>query len=172
MTFDDPAKELPFQGVYRLAADGQLTLLADDIKAPNGIAFSPDEKTLYITDVNPEHPAWLAYAVKADGTLGNRRVFHAVTSSMKKWPGGPDGLKVDRHGNLFAAGPGGLYVFAADGTLLGGIRLGVGHRQLRVGGRWQRVVHRRGYRHISSAHDHRRQCALIVHSRSLWQLSL
>jgi hypothetical protein len=62
--FEDPMKELPFQGVYRLSPDGRLTLLAKDVKAPNGIAFSPDEKTLYITDVDPERPAWLAYDVK------------------------------------------------------------------------------------------------------------
>lgn len=125
MTFADPAKELPFQGVYRLAANGELTLLTADIKAPNGIAFSPDEKTLYLTDVDPQRQVWLAYEVKNDGTLGNGRVFFDTKSLTKQWNGGPDGLKVDRQGNLFAAGPGGLYVFAPDGTLLGGIRLGV-----------------------------------------------
>ena len=75
--------------------------------------------------MDPQRQVWLAYEVKNDGTLGNGRVFFDTKSLTKQWNGGPDGLKVDRQGNLFAAGPGGLYVFAPDGTLLGGIRLGV-----------------------------------------------
>ncbi|MCE3224623.1 MAG: Gluconolactonase, partial [Nitrospira sp.] len=68
--FDDPGKA-PVQGVYRLSQDGALTLLIDDINAPNGIAFSPDEKTLYVSDVDPKRAAWLAYDVKADGTVAD-----------------------------------------------------------------------------------------------------
>jgi gluconolactonase len=123
-TFDDPAKELPFQGVYRLSADGALTLLTSELKAPNGIAFSPDEKTLYVTDVSPGTSTWRAYPVRADGTLGPGRVFADATQFRANGPGGPDGLKVDRDGNLFASGPGGLYVFAPDGTHLGSILTG------------------------------------------------
>lgn len=73
--FDDPEKELPFQGVYRLAKDGKLTLLINDIKAPNGIAFSPDEKKLYVSDVDYNRSAWLVYDLKEDGTVANGRVF-------------------------------------------------------------------------------------------------
>lgn len=122
--FDDPGKELDFQGVYRLSPNGALTLLTKKIKAPNGIAFSPDEKTLYITDVDPNRPAWLAYDVKEDGTITNSRVFFDSTPWKKPNYGGPDGLKLDREGNLFAARPGGINVFAPDGTHLGSIETG------------------------------------------------
>ncbi|MEU1852102.1 SMP-30/gluconolactonase/LRE family protein [Streptomyces sp. NPDC019990] len=123
-TFDDPTKELPYQGVYRLAKNGKLTLLTKDIEAPNGIAFSPDEKTLYVTDVSSENPAWWAFPVKSNGTLGHGRVFARATPFVGNGPGVPDGLKVDKHGNLFSAGPGGVYIFAPDGTHLGTIALG------------------------------------------------
>lgn len=123
-TFADPAKELPFQGVYRLSADGVLTLLTDELKAPNGLAFSPDEKTLYVTDVAPGTFTWRAYPVHPDGTLGPGRVFADANRFRTNGPGGPDGLKVDAEGNLFASGPGGLYVFAPDGTHLGSILTG------------------------------------------------
>jgi gluconolactonase len=124
-TFDDPGKELAFQGVYRLSRDGKLTLLTKELRAPNGIAFSPDEKTLYVTDVDPKRSAWLAFEVKSDGTLGKPRVLRDVTEERKKSPGGPDGIKVDKRGNLFGAAPGGVWVMAPDGALLGKIELGV-----------------------------------------------
>jgi gluconolactonase len=123
--FNDPAKELNFQGVYRLTPNGKLTLLIQDIKAPNGIAFSPDEKTLYVTDVDPERAAWLAYDVKTDGTVTNGRVFYDANTWKKPPFFGPDGIKVDREGNLFGARPGGINVFSPDGTLLGRIETGL-----------------------------------------------
>jgi len=122
--FDDSRKELPFQGVYRLSTDGTVTLLIKDIKAPNGIAFSPDEKTLYVSDVDPKRAAWLAYDVKEDGTVTNGRVFFDATRWRKDPFFGPDGMKIDRHGNLFGARPGGISVFAPDGTYLGSIETG------------------------------------------------
>ena len=90
----------PFSGVYRLSARGDLTLLTPDIKAPNGIAFSPDEKTLYLTDVDPQRPAWLAYDVNPNGTLSNGRLFFDAAPWTRLKPGAPDGMKVDNHGNL------------------------------------------------------------------------
>jgi gluconolactonase len=123
--FDDPHKELDFSGVYRLAINGELTLLTREIRAPNGIAFSPDEKTLYLTDVDPDRPAWRVYDVKEDGTIVNGRVFFDARAWKKPNYGGPDGLTVDREGNLFAARPGGINVFAPDGTLLGSIETGI-----------------------------------------------
>jgi gluconolactonase len=123
--FGDPKKELPYQGVYRVSANGRVTLLTSEIKAPNGIAFSPDEKTLYITDVNPERPAWLAYDVNDDGTISNGRIFHDAAEFARTEKGAPDGMKTDKHGNLFGAGPGGVYIFSPDGTHLGTIRTGV-----------------------------------------------
>jgi gluconolactonase len=121
--FDDPDKA-PVQGVYRLAKDGTVTRLIADIKAPNGIAFSPDEKTLYVSDVDPKRTAWLAYDVKPDGTVTNGRVFFDATRWRKDPFFGPDGFKVDRHGNIFGARPGGLSVIGPDGTLLGTIETG------------------------------------------------
>ncbi|HSE97299.1 MAG TPA: SMP-30/gluconolactonase/LRE family protein, partial [Blastocatellia bacterium] len=124
-TFSDPRRELPFCGVYRLSKDGKLTLLTKEVKAPNGIAFSPDEKKLYVTDVDPNRSAWMVFDVKADGTISNGQVFFDATAWTKTRPGAPDGLKVDRDGNLVATGPGGVYFFAPDGTHLGIIETGV-----------------------------------------------
>ncbi|MGH7526045.1 MAG: SMP-30/gluconolactonase/LRE family protein [Gemmatimonadales bacterium] len=118
-TFDDPGKELPFQGVYRLGRDGTLTLLTRELSAPNGIAFSPDERTLYVSNADPKRLVWMAYAVKEDGTLAKGRVLYDGTQWAGTRRGTADGMKVDRSGNIFGAGPGGVYVIAADGTLLG-----------------------------------------------------
>lgn len=109
-------KELEVNGVYRLAADGTLTLLVKDFERPNGLAFSPDEKTLYIADTAKQHVR--AFDVQADGTLANDRVF----GTMTPWPGaqgGPDGMKVDGAGRVFVTGAGGVWVFDAKGSVLG-----------------------------------------------------
>jgi gluconolactonase len=123
-SYADPAKELPFQGVYRLAPDGALTLLTKELSGPNGIAFSPDERTLYVSNADPKRLVWMAYEVKADGTLGEGRVFYDGTTRLAGRSGTADGLKVDTRGNLFAVGPGGVYVFAPDATLLGWLDFG------------------------------------------------
>ena len=117
----DPAKELDFNGVYRIsAADGTVTLLTKEMTFPNGIALSPDEKTLYVANSDPAKAIWMAFPVKEDGTIGPGRVFADVTSSVSPAKKGlPDGMKVDAAGNLFATGPGGVLVFAPDGTHLG-----------------------------------------------------
>jgi gluconolactonase len=121
----DPAKELDFNGVYRIsAADGAVTLLTREMTFPNGIAFSPDEKTLYVANSDPKMAIWKAFPVKDDGTLGAGRVFADVTSSVPGKKGLPDGMKVDRAGNLFATGPGGVLIFAPDGTHLGTLATG------------------------------------------------
>ena len=117
---DDPAKEIDFNGVYRISAsDGSVTLLTKEMTFPNGIAFSPDEKTLYVANSDPKKAIWKAFPVKDDGTLGEGRVFADVTSSVGSRKGLPDGMKVDQAGNLFATGPGGVLIFAPDGTHLG-----------------------------------------------------
>lgn len=118
-TFDDPGKELPFQGVYRRATDGTLTLLVRDLRAPNGIAFSPDGRLMYVSNSDRSHAVWMAYEVIARGRVGRGRVLASAQPFVEKRPGAPDGLKVDRAGNLFAAGPGGIYVLAPDGSHLG-----------------------------------------------------
>jgi len=121
-SFDDPKKELPFQGVYRLSRAGKLTLLTMEVKAPNGIAFSPDEKKLYVAD--SARALWFAFDVKPDGTLSTGRVLFDGLEQSKGRPGVADSLKVDIHGNIFAAAPGGLYIIASDGSLLGRFDLG------------------------------------------------
>lgn len=122
---DDPAKELKHNGVYRVTPKGQVSLMIDNLTFPNGIAFSPDEKTLYVAVSDPKKPFIMAYDVKADGTLVNGRVFfNASTLMAPDRKGLPDGLKVDRKGNLFATGPGGVLVISPQGKLLGTILTG------------------------------------------------
>ena len=123
---DFPGQELDFCGVYRLSKNGTLTLLTKEMSRPNGLAFSPDEKILYVANSDPDKAVWMAFDVRDDGTLGTGRVFFDATKSVRsKKPGLPDGMKVDRRGNLFATGPGGVLVFAPDGTHLGTIATGV-----------------------------------------------
>jgi gluconolactonase len=121
---DDPMRELDFCGVYRLSPDGKLTLLTKDMTRPNGLAFSPDEKTLYVAQSDPKAAVWMAFPVLDDGTLGPGKVFADVTENAGKMPGLPDGMKVDAKGNLFATGPGGCPVFSPQGKLLGRIDTG------------------------------------------------
>ncbi|HET6323157.1 MAG TPA: SMP-30/gluconolactonase/LRE family protein [Planctomycetaceae bacterium] len=117
-------RELDFCGVYRLATDGKLTLLTKEMTRPNGIAFSPDEKILYVAQSDFKAAIWKAFPVLDDGTLGPGNVFADMTSVAGKLPGLPDGMKVDAKGNLFATAPGGCYVFSPDGKVLGRIETG------------------------------------------------
>lgn len=122
---NDPEKELAFNGVYRLAKDGTVTLLTREMTFPNGIAFSPDEKTLYVANSDPNKAVWMAFPVNEDGTLGKGRVFADSSAAVKAGKKGlPDGMKTDRAGNLFATGPGGVYVFDPDGAHLGTLNTG------------------------------------------------
>jgi gluconolactonase len=121
---DDPGRELDFQGVYRLATDGTVTLLTKAMTRPNGIGFSPDERTLYVAQSDPAAARWMAFPVEADGTLGKGRVLLDVTDSVIVRPGLPDGLAVDVDGNLFATRPGGVYVISPEGKHLGTIVTG------------------------------------------------
>jgi gluconolactonase len=120
---DDPTKEIPFQGVYRVSAkDGSVTLLTSEVTRPNGIAFSPDEKLLYVSNSDPSKAIWMAFPVNADGTLGVGRVFLDLTDSPDA--GVPDGLKVDQRGNLWATGPGGVLIISPEGKHLGTLATG------------------------------------------------
>jgi len=114
---DDPKKELPFSGVY-LLANGKLQLVNKDFQAPNGIAFSPDEKYIYIND-SASKTYW-RFDVQADGTLTNKKLLIDMSSS--KEAGVPDGIKIDRKGNIYGAGPGGIWVLTPEGKHLGTIR--------------------------------------------------
>jgi gluconolactonase len=121
---DDPAKELDFQGVYRVSPDGQIQLLTKELSRPNGIAFSPDERTLYVANSDPARAIWMAYDVTADGGIRNGRVFYDATGLVGQEKGLPDGLKVNREGIIFATGPGGVWVFNPQGKPLGQIKTG------------------------------------------------
>ncbi len=114
----DPGKELGHNGLYRFAG-GKLTLLTAELTRPNGLAFSPDEKTLYVANSDPARKLWMAYPVKSDGTIGPGRVFFDV--SRETVDGLPDGMKVDSLGNIYATGPGGVWVFTSGGKHLGTI---------------------------------------------------
>ena len=120
--WDDPAKELPYQGVYRRAPDGTLSLLTRDLRAPNGIGLSPDAKTLYVAHSDRTNAVWMAFELLDGGKrLGPGRVFASAQKFVAERQGAPDGLKIDKAGNVFATGPGGVYVFAPDGAHLGTI---------------------------------------------------
>ena len=110
----DPKKELPFNGVY-LLKDGQLRLLYKEMALPNGIAFSPDEKYLYVNDSVKK--TILRFEVKPDDTLGEPQLLIGMTSD--KAPGGPDGMKVDQKGNIYCTGPGGFWIISPEGKHLG-----------------------------------------------------
>jgi gluconolactonase len=114
---DDPKKELPFTGVYLLKA-GKLLLVARDLR-PNGLAFTPDEKSIYLVDGTGGKKTIVRYAINPDDTLGAGQLFIDMTSD--KAPGGPDGMKVDQKGNLYSTGPGGVWIMAPDGKHLGTI---------------------------------------------------
>jgi len=109
-------KELPFQGVYKISPEGKLTLLAQDFDRPNGIALSPDEKTLYVDDSARLHVC--AFDVAPDGSISHGRILAELKSARQ---GVPDGMKVDRKGNLYVTGPGGVWVFDKRGKHLGTI---------------------------------------------------
>lgn len=116
----DPAKELAFNGVYRYA-DGKLTAAIRDLTLPNGLAFSPDGKTLYVANYGPKRFV-NAYSVAADGSVSNARTVIEYGPD-EKGQGGPDGLKVDRSGNLWTTGPGGIRIVTPQGKVLGQIVL-------------------------------------------------
>jgi gluconolactonase len=119
--FDDPRKELPFSGVFRVAKDGTIQLVTNDLTGPNGLAFSPDERFLYVDNWDVKRKVIMRYPVLPDGSLGKGEVFLDVT---KTHPGEQawDGLKVDRMGNVYAAGPEGIWILSPNGKHLGTIK--------------------------------------------------
>ncbi len=114
--YDDPRKELPYSGVYR-AFEGKVQLLSTELAGPNGIAFSPDEKYLYVGNWDPKKKIVMQYEVNPDGTLTNGMVFFEMTDD----PGEDalDGIKVDQKGNLYVSGPGGIWIISPEGKHLG-----------------------------------------------------
>ncbi len=134
----DPAKELPYNGVFRVH-EGQITLLDSTLSLPNGIALSPDEKYLYVANMEMEtingkvqnHLFWLRYTLDERGQVIERKVFYTATDSSL--PGGPDGMTVDKQGNLFLTGPGGILVVDPSGEHLGTIGIPVPASNLTFG---------------------------------------
>jgi gluconolactonase len=125
----DPQKELKINGVYRLPgafeqkpgsapANDKLQLIVSDLPRPNGIAFSPDEKYLYVNNSEPKK-IWMRYTVKPDGSTTDPKLIYDASSDKRL--GAPDGMKVDRDGNLYSAGPGGVWIFSAGGKHIGTI---------------------------------------------------
>jgi len=119
---DDPAKETPFQGVYKIAPSGKVSLLLDSITRPNGIALSPDGKSLFVANSDPAKARWYKFEL-SDSAITTGKVFYDVTNLTATEKGLPDGMKIDKQGNIFASGPGGLFIFNLTGKLLGRIKI-------------------------------------------------
>jgi gluconolactonase len=115
---DTETREIPWNGVYKISPGGKVILLTKEMTFPNGIALSPDEKTLYVAQSDPKAALWKAFPIQPDGTLGPSRVIADVTHMVGKHRGLPDGLKVDSTGHIWATGPGGVHVMTSQGKLL------------------------------------------------------
>jgi gluconolactonase len=123
--FEDPKREINFTGVYRLSAEGSLTLLTGNLTAPNGIALSPDESILYVANSGEgEQALWMAYKLGKDGSPDGGKIFFNASLAAKTDPGAPDGMKVRKDGIIFATGPGGVWIFTPDGKHLGTVKTG------------------------------------------------
>ncbi|MHA4738809.1 SMP-30/gluconolactonase/LRE family protein [Dyadobacter sp. MSC1_007] len=122
---EDPSREIPQFGVYRIQKDGKVTMQVSELSRPNGLAFSPDGKTLYVAQSDPEKAIWMAYPMDANGNAGKGKLIYDATSMGKNGiPGLPDGLKIDKDGNLWSSGPGGMLILSPSGKLLGRIEMG------------------------------------------------
>lgn len=117
----DSTKETMFQGVYKVTTDGNIYLLIDSLSRPNGIALSPDEKTLFVANSDPEKARWYTYEL-GDNAVKNGKIFYDATPLAKDLPGLPDGMKINKQGIVFATGPGGVFIFNPNAELLGKIR--------------------------------------------------
>jgi gluconolactonase len=132
---NDPKRELDFCGVYRLGADGKLSLLTKELSRPNGVALSPDQKTLYVAVSDPQAPIVWAFDLKSNGTVGpGRKLFDASPLAARKLKGNPDGMKVDERGNLWATGPGGVLIISPQGKHLGTLATGEATANCAFGG--------------------------------------
>lgn len=119
---DDPKKETSWNGVYKVKTNGDVLLLVDSISRPNGIALFPGEKRLLVASSDGAKPNWYVYDIDGD-KLVNGKIFYSAADRDKSWKGLPDGFKIDKNGNVFASGPGGIYIFNSDAKLLGRLRV-------------------------------------------------
>jgi gluconolactonase len=120
---EDPKKEIPFQGVYKISPEGNITLVIDSLTRPNGIAFLPGEKTMLVANSDPDKPYWYAIDSKPGDSAVSARIFLSAAMNDKTLKGLPDGMKVSSKGIVFATGPGGVWIFTGTGILLGKIRV-------------------------------------------------
>lgn len=118
---EDSSKQIPFQGVYKVKPDGAVVLLVDSLTRPNGIGLSPDEKTLYVANSDGPRAKWYSFDIQGD-SLVNGKVFFS-TDYVQGQKGAPDGLRVHSSGNIFATGPGGIWIFDPTAKVLGRIML-------------------------------------------------
>jgi gluconolactonase len=116
---EDPKKELNFDGVFRLS-NGKLSLLYKEIARPNGLAFTPDEKYMYLNNSEPHRKICLRFEVRDNGRLANEKIFFDMTHDSSD--GVPDGMKVDQKGNVYSTGPSGVWIFTPEGKHLGTIK--------------------------------------------------
>lgn len=120
---EDSTKEIPFQGVYVVNADGKVSLIVDSLTRPNGLAFLPNAKTLIVANSDPSRARWYAFDLNENDSVTQARIFYDATENAKTEKGLPDGLKIDYQGNIFATGPGGVWIFNSDGKILGKIKI-------------------------------------------------
>jgi gluconolactonase len=119
---EDPTKETPFNGVYKVSG-GKTTLLVDSLTRPNGIAFFPGERTFLVANSDPAKAIWYAFDLNENDSIKEARIFYDATNEAKSEKGLPDGLRIDSRGNVFASGPGGIWIFDAGGKVLGKFKL-------------------------------------------------
>jgi gluconolactonase len=120
----DSTKEIPFQGIYLVKPGGKLLLFSDKISYPNGIALSPDNKILYISNSDNDNKEWIRFDLNKDGLPVKDTVFYRVSAEEAKMPGSPDGMKINAKGYLFASGPGGIWLFNPSGKVIARIYTG------------------------------------------------
>ena len=132
---DSSAKELDYNGVFILRSDGTLDVIADDLTRPNGIILSPDERTLYVANSDPQAAFWMAYDVDAQFRAINPRKILDVTEDVAAGlPGLPDGMAIAENGTIFATGPGGVLILSPEGERLGLISTGTAIANVTFGG--------------------------------------
>lgn len=119
----DPLKEAPWQGIYKIATDGKVQLLTDTVSRPNGLALMPDGKTLIVASSDSTKAVWFAFELNDRDSIISGRIFCDATKEAKTQTGLPDGLKIDKSGNVFATGPGGIWVFDKTLKLIGKIHV-------------------------------------------------
>ena len=125
LRYNDPRREMDFTGVFLITPEGEVSLQTDQLNAPNGIGFSPDESSLYVANSGGSSGSiWMEYKIEEDGSLQNEKLFYDARTAADSLRGGPDGLVVRKDGIIFATGPGGVWILTPEGKHLGIIKTG------------------------------------------------